>query len=382
MAHNILYEIDRAIKKNKSPTDIEKLCSSYLNKFPKNKRISMILTNLKKNKILCEFETQKQTIKDHCKQNNLEKAYSLTIDLLNQNKNDPETYALLGDISFKLNNHLKALGFYKRSYELDKNFERLNSKLYNFLMKIEPQFFFNEWEEGFSKILSNKKNLGHTKLFHIANKALKYFKLNPAFRKLIQAANIVYKNPNSFLNFNHKGIKDIEINVYLLSKSELFLLGINENVIADIEIEKFLTFIRRFILFKIDDFQYLNKIRPLIECIALNSFFNDYIFYVNEDETRVLSNIKKKICLRDEHEDEFNLVVDQFLCLGMYQNLRNLLLSNKIDISKFPKKYLKLCITNSSEEHKIIEGVKSFGKSNYNTSVKVKEQYETFPYPN
>ena len=184
MNQNLLYKIDKAVKQKVNPSEIKIICRQYLTKFPNNIRVLNILNSLNLESDGEKIEQSKTLLKLYLKSNELQKSYDLAIKLINYNKKDPYLYSTLGDILKKSDNFLEAIHYYKKSLETDHNYERVNSKLYEFLMTTNPSEFISEWSEGFGLLLSNKKNLGHAKLNLIATKALKYFKLNPTFKDL------------------------------------------------------------------------------------------------------------------------------------------------------------------------------------------------------
>lgn len=372
MTQNLLYKLDKALKQNTNSNEIEAMCRDYLTKFPNNPRVLSVLNKLKIEKNNEKTLETKKLIDHHYSLNNLKQAYDLAIDLTKTISNDPSIYAALGDILRKSNNHLEAIGYYKKSYTTDNNYERLNSKLYKYLRNTKPSEFFNEWSEGFELLLSNKKILGHQKLFFIAHGALEYLKLNSDFKKIIQLSNKNYTDPDILKLMDNNVINDIKENIKILSNSILFLLSIEFTTVCDLEIEKMLTFLRKFILLNIDDLEFVEKINNLIENMALNCFSNDYIFSLTQEETIKLKELENQILL---------ITNTQLLCIAMYKNLFNFSLNNKVNLDELPFKFSKHCILNPLREKSIINKIKSFSEINDDISIKVKEQYETFPYP-
>jgi tetratricopeptide (TPR) repeat protein len=133
MTQNLLYKLDKALKQNTNSNEIEVMCRDYLTKFPNNPRVLSVLNKLKIEKNNEKTLETKKLIDHHYSLNNLKQAYDLAIDLTKTISNDPSIYAALGDILRKSNNHLEAIGYYKKSYTTDNNYERLNSKLYKYL---------------------------------------------------------------------------------------------------------------------------------------------------------------------------------------------------------------------------------------------------------
>ena len=65
----------------------------------------------------------------------------------------------------------------------------------------------------------------------------------------------------------------------------------------------------------------------------------------------------------------------------MYQNLSNSILTEKFEIKKLPSKFLKHCIIDAREEDKLIKTIPTFNHINNQVSLKIRQQYEVFPYP-
>ena len=353
MTQKLIYELDKVLKINVNSSKMEQ----------KTKR----------------FLEVKNLIEHYYKLNNLQGAYDLAISLMKNNPNDASIYLVLGDISKKSTNHLEAIRYYKKSYTINITCKRVNSKLYNYLMTTKPSVFLDEWSEGFELLLTNKKILGHKKLYLIANEALRYLMLNTNFKKLIQFSNENFLDPDKLKLKDIKVIDSIKEKIEILSNSQLFLLSIEEAVIYELEIEKLLTFLRKFILLNIKDFEFIEKIYNLIESMALNCFFNDYIFYLSKEEIVKLKELEKKICL--VKNQTLPITNSYLLCLAMYKNLLDFSLNNKITISGLPFKFSKHCILNPLTEKNIIKEIKIFGDISDNVSIKVKRQYELYPYP-
>ena len=379
MTQNLLYKLDKALKRNTNSSEIEVMCRDYLTKFPNNLRVLSILNTLRIEKNNKTISNTKQLIEQHYKSNNLKEAYDLAINLITTNRNDPSIYCTLGDISKKSDNHLAAIHYYKKSYTINNDYERLNSKLYNYIMTTKPNEFLNEWAASFELLLSNKKSLGHKKSYLIANEALRYLKLNSNFNKLIQVSCKSYSDTEVIKIYNYKEIDEIKESITVLSNTQLFLLSIEEAVICELEIEKLLTFLRKFILLNIEDSEFIEKISNLIESMALNCFFNDYIFYLSLEESLKLSEFENK--LSSNENQTLTLMNSKLLCIAMYKSLFNFSLDKKINLDKLPSKFSKHCILNPLEEKNIIKVIKPFSEISDDISLKVQGQYESFPYP-
>ena len=378
MSQNLLYKIDKAVKKNKNLSEIEMICHEYLSKFPKNTRVLNILNNIKlsKNKEISSKPFFK--LEQYIKSNQLQKAYDLALELIKTDNKNPYLYSITGDILKKSNHFLEALNYYIKSAKIDPHYEKINSKLYDFLMSTNPSEYIDEWSYGFEILLSNKKYLGHTKLNLITTKAIKYFKLNQTFKNLSKYSEISFTSLQ-LEKMSQKELTEIKENILALLPIKVFLLCLEECRVCDIETEKLLIFVRKFILLNIHDKVFSLQIIDLIEILALNSFFNDYIFYISEEETIKLDEIENQ--LRANKISKTEDKVSKILALGMYINLSNSPIIKDLKSEYLPLKFYKYCILNPFKEQNLAKSLKTFGKIKNKVSSKVKKQYEIFPYP-
>ena len=378
MNQNLLYKIDKAVKQKNNPEEIAKICREYLLKFPKNLRVINILNNLKLEKEEI-FSKSIIELNDYIQTNQLQKAYDLGIELLKNNDNNSNLFTIIGDILKKSNHFLEALDYYIKAFQNDNDYERVNSKLYNFLMTTNASEYLQQWAKGFEVLLSNKKDLGHSKLNLISNKGINYFKLNPFFKKLSKYSSNDFSN--SFLSElkDKKELSIIKTSIEEISRNKLFLLCIEECQVSDIDTEKLLTFIRKFILLNINDVKFTDKIYNLIESLALNSFFNDYIFYITEEETILVNSIESNIKI--DKEKITAEVITKILILGMYKNLSNSAFIKNLRNNRLSTKYFNYTFYNPLKEKQFVKSVKKFGDIKNCVSFKVKKQYESFPYP-
>ena len=167
MSKNVSHNVINGITEKK---DFLKLDNLYLNNqisFPTNKKVKITLQKLREDKTKKHTSNEKKVIRYLKDNNKFEEAFNKSKELLKIDKNDPEIYALMGDISKELQNYPVALEAYMNCFKIDRNYERCTSKLYNFLMQIEPSIFLDKWVQTFELILSDKKNLGQKKLFII-----------------------------------------------------------------------------------------------------------------------------------------------------------------------------------------------------------------------
>ena len=379
MSHSLIYKIDKAVKQKSNPNEIEKACVEYLAKFPKNIRVLNILNNVRLDQNKQTSLKSKVLIKEYITSKQFQKAYDLAIQLIQSDQNDPELYAITGDVLKASHNFEEALNFYKKSTEIDINYERVNSKLYNFLMTTEPSSYIGNWASGFQLLLSNKQDMGDKKINLIGTKALKYIKLAPFFKKLESYFEENFLNPLSQNSYDHKELSDLKEDILDLSNSKLFLLCIENCKVTEIQIEKLLIFIRKFILFNQNDIKFITTINNLIETLAINSFFNNYLLNITEEENESLFQIENEIIInKSKIKPE---IILKTLTLGMYKNLSGIPFIKNLSISKSYSKYFELCISNPLQENKLAQSINSFGNIENNISLKVKEQYENYPYP-
>ena len=379
MSHNLLYKLEKALKKNNNSKDIEFHCRNFLQKYPGNIRVSTILKKVVQQQATDDILENKKRIQEYFNSDQIEKAIKLSLDMLLIYPNDAELYGALGDIHKKSNDFFQALNYYKKAFTVNNHYEKISSKLYKFLLTHKPEEFLPEWSTGFELLLTNKKYLGHTKIYMIVNQGIQYLKKNSDFEQL---SRIVYTHGSFEIDinkFNEELTQTIKNKIINLSKLSLLLMCIEETLICNIEIERMLTFFRAFILLNVEDNEFVENIKILIEKLSINCFHNDYIFYISKVEKEKLDKIKSNLLLKQNDHTSNNSV--KLLCLSMYENLYNFSLNSKINLDALPEKIKNLCIHNPQREKIISEKIKSFTVIKDKTSIKVKEQYETFPYP-
>ncbi len=379
MSQNLLYKLEKALKKNNNSKEIEFLCKKFLQKYPGNNRVSAILKKVAEKQATENILENKKRIQEYFNTDQTEKALKLISEMLKLYPNDVELYGALGDIHKKSNNFFQALNYYKKAFTINNHYEKSSSKLYNFLMTHKPDDFLPEWSTGFELLLTNKKYLGHTKIYMIANEGMKYLKKNSDFEELSQIAKNNAPYDDDIIEFNKDLTKTIKNKIVNLSKSSLLLMSIEDALICDLEIERILVFIRKFILLNVEDNEFVKDIKIFIEKLSLNCFHNDYIFNISKFEKEKLENIKSNLILSQNNHvsnNDFNL-----LCVSMYENIYSFSLDSQINLDALPEKIKNLCVLNPQKEKVISEKIKSITGIKDKTSIKVRGQYETFPYP-
>ena len=288
--------------------------------------------------------------------NNFQKAFDIALNLVKKNQNDYDLYIFIGNIFEKINNLKAAIGWYRKSAEVNFNNEIIYNHLYNFLMKTNLSNYEKEWEISFNLLFKNKSKIGQTKLLSLANKAAKLIMVHPVISEIIS------KKP-----------KVIEIeSIYIISRIKLINKCIEETNINNLEFEEFLILLRKSILIHFETINISENLINLVNSVSANSFFNDYILLTSEEETKKLNTNKFQDI---DTENFFHLVSSMF-----YNSLKTNL-KKDLNLRYFNLSLIDHLFNNPRKENAIKSNIISFNRINDKISTKVKTHYENNPYP-
>ena len=209
-----------------------------------------------------------------------------------------------------------------------------------------------------------------------------FLKTLPVFQEVIFASE--FKASNEFLEYILEGN-----NTNGLFGHDLFIILLSKVIIEDQTIETLLTKVRNLLLDEIvrslDSGQFNFTNTHFINALASQSFLNEYVYVVSEEEVLKVDIIKKYV----ESKVEKNKVREKILigilsCYMPVYELNNaeeiLFLSKKSGDSSFLN-LLMLQIEEPLVELKIRQQISVKGKVQNGVSEKIKLQYEENPYP-
>ncbi len=204
-----------------------------------------------------------------------------------------------------------------------------------------------------------------------------------------EITNIKIHNDREICNLNDSNPKDIlndeKFMEYL--NSEIIKNGLEFFICGNIVTESFFTDIRRLLLsYAILDDENLDEIKnidSILKAISYQCFNNEYIWNVSQEEEDNLSNLSTKIIEKINN----NIVPhnNEILVLASYKKLKDLSIiydyfkDNSCDQNL--SKLIKMHVKDIELEEKYKAKIKSLNKIKNKTSLDVRFQYETFPYP-
>ncbi len=283
--------------------------------------------------------------------------------------NNIDAFNVLGIISQELGELQKSLSYLKTSINIAPNNLRVINTLLNFFKSIQLSNLSENNSSDLNKLfifLFKKNSIDHNALFNNAKGLIFYD-----------------KNKNKIQELLDKNIPllDSEI-VKRALKNELFLLILQKALFRDKFLEQFLCHIRKeiLLLFKKQNKNAVKEYLDFIICFAEQSFLNEYLFFQNDDEIKIINDLKKKI------ENDKNINELELSIFGCYLPLNSSKLINGKLINYSSKNMLfndliKIQIKDPIKEKEIQNSIESLGIISDNISKKVRNQYEENPYP-
>ncbi len=157
-----------------------------------------------------------------------------------------------------------------------------------------------------------------------------------------------------------------------------FLLdGVKSCVIADLDIERLLTNLRReFLEWAIDNAETPESASPVAAAIAKQSFNNEYAFTLTPEEQKDLEKLEERL------QKESSLSAFPVAVFSCYKAM------NTLPVKKIPDEEVeritdayKQQVLEPAYERELRQTIKSLSEITDETSQKVREQYEDNPYP-
>ena len=171
-------------------------------------------------------------------------------------------------------------------------------------------------------------------------------------------------------------IKKVVIN---LSELTLLLELMSVCPIADIEMEYLLASIRANILFEIPYLKKTPEILKFQSALSLNCFINEYIYNQSKNENKALKELEGLVKLSLDNNLQPS---PQFiLCLASYKPLNHYGWYDKLVVSSEIEDVFTRQVVESKQENNLKSKLPTLKEIEGEISLKVKEQYESNPYP-
>ena len=201
----------------------------------------------------------------------------------------------------------------------------------------------------------------------ISNAALSLLKLEPNLYKYLVSQNI-----------DDEGLKILEV-IADLSNLPLLLKLMSICPITDIELERLLRWIRASLLSEIS---YLSNSPDLLKfqsALALQCFTNEYIYNHSEYEDKALEDLEElvKLTINNNQQPKAQFI----LCLASYKPLNHYEWSNSLLVTNEIKNVFIRQVIDPNKETNLKKKLPLLENVTDKVSSKVKEQYESSPYP-
>ena len=258
-------------------------------------------------------------------------------------------------------------GDYKRSLLLTKKellLNKSNELGYQLLSELIKNGNLLNTSEKFDRVLLsnllNRKDISHRELFGNINRLISKEKLE----KLSIIKSELYEN-NEFNNLikDKELIKALSILIFCSPLWEKVLRNIRKNILICYS----------------DKEKVSNSIFNFIIGLGSQCFLNEYVYYISDEEKDKLEELKETINYTKNQDYKLALI-------SCYQSLSSINskiinLNNYVSNNKEFNNLLNLQFKDSIDEKKISKGIKKLGNIKDAISKKVKNQYESNPYP-
>ncbi|MDC3080260.1 methyltransferase [Rhodospirillaceae bacterium] len=274
------------------------------------------------------------------------------------------------------NDLLRAIAIFSQILEIDPSFPEVANKLDDAITKV-VLFLFKQNSGGFS---FTEYSRSVSKVFEIALNRPALFRPKEIIAPL---SSLIKRHPrikSLLIEFSEtKEIKDIDAAVAKLSGIDLLLNSMSICPIMDLELEAFLTYVRRRFL----GLEFTNKAwqqgRCFYEALVLQCWVNEYIWHVTNEEQGLLSELEDRLIL-----GTFSHSIEQkfdYLRLACFKPLnKETDLSSLRDIVQHHEIEKRL-VHDVLTEERLARTMPNYGNVEESNSDVIRQQYEQNPYP-
>ncbi len=291
----------------------------------------------------------------------LNEAFKATNKALELNKDLKDVNMNLGSILYETGKFKEALCYVRK--EISTNPENFSAYLlmHSILKEFDVSRINSSEARELIELLLERKDIGHHDLFSIADKI---------FRKETLENFLLVKEDGFNLN-----------NLPSLINDEIFLKGLGLFQFHGFLWEEFLTKLRRVICFNLKNINNTNKntLFRLTTSLAEQCFINEYIFNFTEKENGIIINIEDKIENDSINEFEIATLACYKPCYALIEKCKRLE-DYKSRSTEF-NNLLLLQIKEPLIEKELAKLIEKLGAVDEETSRKVQDQYENYPYP-
>ncbi len=207
-----------------------------------------------------------------------------------------------------------------------------------------------------------------------------YFRDNFIYHQL--AFSQAIKLTNFYKNRKAKTRKSSLFDLDIINE-ELFQLILKKCLIADLDLEFYLTKIRKKLLKKFlskRDNQFFMKIYKFLIVFAEQKFFCEFIYHETDEEKELIKKLENKIKKKDDICELSILLISLYKPLNKCNYLKKKLVSYISRSNEF-NEFLKYVFHDPDKDKQVSRSMKSLSNFSNKTSRLMKSQYEENPFP-
>jgi len=350
-----------------------------MNAEPDSSQIEHIINLYKKNEIIKAVEycinVEKEfplsiKIKNllaelHYLQGDYEKAIKIFENLIILDESSDSHFYKLGLAYEKINNASQAFDNYEKAFSLAPEKDIYLDTIFNLLTRININLYSSKLGEVYNKLILKPKIFDIEKL--IKNITL-LIKSHPNISKIFQG---IKNNYNFNLNIeDYQAINSVDI---LMNTMRL-------TPIPDLEIELFLTTLRKNLLIK-EAYYELDKdfILEVLISLSYQCFINEYIY--NEDDTEKKEVDKLKRNIEESYKEKSEINIYKLILLSCYMPLHVLDWIQDYTPTNKLKDLFKIQVNDYFDELLISKDIKKLKKIKDPLSKEIEDMYKESPYP-
>jgi tetratricopeptide (TPR) repeat protein len=282
-------------------------------------------------------------------------------------KNKPDfidAHNNLGNALMDIGEHESAIEIYFKAIRINQNY----TDTFKNIAKALKLMSFTEPNSNLQEIISfiiSQKNI--IKPVDLSRAAISLIKVDPSLNEILK------------LNLNDELNQSVENIVSALSKNTLLLKLMSISLIPDPKLETFLRCIRYNVLISLNKIELTSSLLKFQSALALHCFTNEYVYYQNDKETKLVEILENKIenSLLKGIQPKSTLV----LCLASFKPLYQYKWSNLIKITTDINEVVTRQIREPKFEVQLKSDLPRLQKITNHISSKVRDQYEDNPYP-
>jgi len=278
-------------------------------------------------------------------------------------------YNNLSSIFQDLGEYTKAISYYQKAIKIDSS----NTTTINDLVELFRSIQLSNLTETNSSsikelflFLFRKNNINHNDIFNSAKLVIFFQENQSKIEQLVNSGSSLLKE-----KIIQKALNE-----------EIIFLMLQKSLFRDKFLEKFLTEIRKEILFSLKNFKrniLINYFNFIIS-FAEQSFLNEYVFFQSEEEINFISDLEKKILNNKEANELEIAILGCYMPLHKSKSIKDKLLNYTSKNFLF-NNMIEMQIKEPLKETELKNSIKSIGIISDEISKKVRDQYEENPYP-